>query len=162
MNDELCPCGSTLNYRSCCEQYISNKEAAPTPEALMRSRYVAYTKAEITYIEATSGEGALRDFSFADSQRWSEQAEWMGLEVLQAPTAEGDSGFVEFKVEYAISGVKKCLYECSEFKRIEGSWYYIGSKKIRTIDQKQQQKTGRNDPCPCGSGKKYKKCCANS
>ena len=20
-------------------------------------------------------------------------------------------------------------------------------------------KTGRNDPCPCGSGKKYKKCC---
>ena len=22
-------------------------------------------------------------------------------------------------------------------------------------------KVGRNDPCPCGSGKKYKKCCAN-
>ena len=22
-----------------------------------------------------------------------------------------------------------------------------------------EQKTGRNDPCPCGSGKKYKKCC---
>ena len=21
------------------------------------------------------------------------------------------------------------------------------------------QKVGRNDPCPCGSGKKYKKCC---
>ncbi|MFI5330952.1 MAG: SEC-C metal-binding domain-containing protein, partial [Desulfobaccales bacterium] len=25
--------------------------------------------------------------------------------------------------------------------------------------QRQQKKTGRNDPCPCGSGKKYKKCC---
>lgn len=25
-----------------------------------------------------------------------------------------------------------------------------------------QQKAGRNDPCPCGSGKKYKKCCINS
>jgi preprotein translocase subunit SecA len=25
--------------------------------------------------------------------------------------------------------------------------------------QRQQRKTGRNDPCPCGSGKKYKKCC---
>ncbi|HJZ13258.1 MAG TPA: SEC-C metal-binding domain-containing protein [Acidobacteriota bacterium] len=21
------------------------------------------------------------------------------------------------------------------------------------------EKVGRNDPCPCGSGKKYKKCC---
>ena len=25
--------------------------------------------------------------------------------------------------------------------------------------QRQQKKTGRNDPCPCGSGKKFKKCC---
>jgi hypothetical protein len=24
------------------------------------------------------------------------------------------------------------------------------------------KKVGRNDPCPCGSGKKYKKCCMNS
>ncbi|HHX32016.1 MAG TPA: SEC-C domain-containing protein, partial [Bacteroidales bacterium] len=22
-----------------------------------------------------------------------------------------------------------------------------------------KEKIGRNDPCPCGSGKKYKKCC---
>ena len=22
-----------------------------------------------------------------------------------------------------------------------------------------KEKVGRNDPCPCGSGKKYKKCC---
>lgn len=25
----------------------------------------------------------------------------------------------------------------------------------------QMKKIGRNDPCPCGSGKKYKKCCLN-
>jgi SWIM/SEC-C metal-binding protein len=25
--------------------------------------------------------------------------------------------------------------------------------------QKAKEKVGRNDPCPCGSGKKYKKCC---
>ncbi len=161
MNDELCPCGSGLSYTSCCGRYISQKEIAPTPEALMRSRYTAYTKSEIAYIEATSAEGALRDFSFKDSEQWSEQAEWIGLEVLQTPMVQGDIGFVEFKVEYAISAVKKCLYEYSEFKRIEGAWYYVGSKKIRTIDQKQQQKIGRNEPCPCGSGRKYKKCCAN-
>jgi hypothetical protein len=27
------------------------------------------------------------------------------------------------------------------------------------IDMKTKQKVGRNDPCPCGSGKKFKKCC---
>ncbi|WP_206738062.1 SEC-C metal-binding domain-containing protein [Fictibacillus sp. S7] len=24
------------------------------------------------------------------------------------------------------------------------------------------EKVGRNDPCPCGSGNKYKKCCINN
>ena len=28
--------------------------------------------------------------------------------------------------------------------------------------RREQNKVGRNDPCPCGSGKKYKHCCANS
>ena len=28
--------------------------------------------------------------------------------------------------------------------------------------QRPARKTGRNDPCPCGSGKKYKKCCGGA
>lgn len=31
----------------------------------------------------------------------------------------------------------------------------------RTTTIKKQEEPGRNDPCPCGSGKKYKKCCLN-
>jgi len=27
--------------------------------------------------------------------------------------------------------------------------------------RREAPKVGRNDPCPCGSGKKYKKCCGN-
>ena len=34
-----------------------------------------------------------------------------------------------------------------------------GSDKPRTVRKTAAQKVGRNDPCPCGSGKKYKKCC---
>lgn len=30
---------------------------------------------------------------------------------------------------------------------------------LTTPDASKQKKIGRNDPCPCGSGKKYKKCC---
>ena len=32
---------------------------------------------------------------------------------------------------------------------------------VKTV-KRQKAKVGRNDPCPCGSGKKYKKCCGAS
>jgi len=35
---------------------------------------------------------------------------------------------------------------------------YKEAKKANTIVK--GEKVGRNDPCPCGSGKKYKKCCS--
>jgi preprotein translocase subunit SecA len=36
-----------------------------------------------------------------------------------------------------------------------------GELKVKQI-KLEQPKVGRNDPCPCGSGKKYKKCCGKS
>ena len=42
----------------------------------------------------------------------------------------------------------------SEEKREEIQKQYKESKIVRNLD-----KVGRNDVCPCGSGKKYKKCC---
>ena len=34
------------------------------------------------------------------------------------------------------------------------------ASKIRVDEQQQKKKKiGRNEPCPCGSGKKYKRCC---
>ena len=33
-------------------------------------------------------------------------------------------------------------------------------RKVNTTIVK-DKKIGRNEPCPCGSGKKYKKCCIN-
>ena len=35
-----------------------------------------------------------------------------------------------------------------------------GSGKSETV-RREEEKVGRNEPCPCGSGKKYKKCCGN-
>ena len=35
---------------------------------------------------------------------------------------------------------------------------FTGPKEAATPVKRTQQKVGRNDPCPCGSGKKYKKC----
>ena len=46
----------------------------------------------------------------------------------------------------------KDIYPEEELKRL-----YKEQKESGTI--RKEKKIGRNDPCPCGSGKKYKKCC---
>ena len=52
-----------------------------------------------------------------------------------------------------------------EIKRVEvakvtgASFEGAGPIKKKPVVLKKAQKVGRNDPCPCGSGKKYKKCC---
>lgn len=45
----------------------------------------------------------------------------------------------------------------SEEKRIEIVKEFKRSRTVRA-----EKKPGRNDPCPCGSGKKYKKCCGKN
>ena len=37
---------------------------------------------------------------------------------------------------------------------------FLEQRKSGTI--RKEKKIGRNDPCPCGSGKKYKKCCGRN
>ena len=55
----------------------------------------------------------------------------------------------------------KDLYTLPEWDNIftpeEQREYYLEQKKAHTIVR--SEKIGRNEPCPCGSGKKYKKCC---
>ncbi len=54
------------------------------------------------------------------------------------------------------------LYELPEWDGIfteeERKQFYIAQKKSHTV-VRNEAKIGRNEPCPCGSGKKYKKCC---
>ena len=46
------------------------------------------------------------------------------------------------------------LEEASRFVQEEGRWYYLNGNTSEG-----PLKPGRNDPCPCGSGRKYKACC---
>jgi len=52
MNDqqEPCPCGSGAALRNCCLPFIKGQSNAPSAEALMRSRYVAYCLNEEQYL----------------------------------------------------------------------------------------------------------------
>ena len=50
----------------------------------------------------------------------------------------------------------------NKYKNIIPLWNYNGFSKNEIIGSKtKKEKVGRNDPCPCGSGKKYKKCCGS-
>lgn len=76
--------------------------------------------------------------------------------VVVAPTASVDVGAVKAAIEDQIPDFyKKLLKRHFKLKNI-----YAHCKKRHFKEQPLQlPKVGRNDPCPCGSGKKYKKCC---
>lgn len=162
-----CPCGLNKSYPECCGLFISGKELPPTAEALMRSRYSAYVKHEIDYIESTHVKDSGEEFDRAAAKTWSEQTDWQGLEIrsTEAGGADDAEGTVEFIARFRTKIPNQpeqdlAHHEVSLFRKDgNGRWLYVDGKIIRTPVKRASPKVGRNDPCGCGSGKKNKKCC---
>lgn len=155
-----CPCCSGQTFQQCCGPYIEGRSLPATPEALMRSRYTAFTLANIDYIFATMAQKALRQSDPESTKTWAEHCQWLGLEVVDAPVPEADVGMVEFIAKYHEDGEDRSLRERSRFRKKSGKWYYVGEATVAEESKDNSKKVAkRNDPCPCGSGKKYKKCC---
>lgn len=156
-----CPCGQNTAFSACCKPYLDGWDTPKTAEALMRSRYSAYAVEAIDYLAKTSGGQALADFSMRDAATWAKNATFTKLEVLQTElgTATDTIGFVEFTATFVENGRTQVVSERSRFERPTDTapWRYVGREKATPI--KVAPKAGRNDPCPCGSGQKYKKCC---
>ncbi len=156
-----CPCGSGKEHIDCCEPYISGKKPAPTAEALMRARYSAYVEKSLPYLNESLAPEALKDHDEESVKAWAEKAEWLGLEVHDTwAGGEGEEeGIVEFSAKYAIDGEECTHRERSYFRKIDDNWRYVEGQMVSGPPIKKEKKIGRNEPCPCGSGKKYKKCC---
>jgi len=157
-----CPCGSEKKYEECCEPFHKGDAKAPTAEKLMRARYSAFAKNQIDYIGSTHVPGTT-DFDADEARKWATTSEWKGLQIVKTEKGmESDNdGVVEFKALYTDQEEKAYLHhEISTFKKIDGSWYYDNGQIVGTGPIKRATpKVGRNDPCTCGSGKKFKKCC---
>jgi SEC-C motif-containing protein len=118
----FCPCGSNQPYISCCACYVEGQELAPTAEALMRSRYTAYTLQRTDYLLAT-WHPSKRPIALGLAEDVS--TKWLGLEVKRREQQDADHAIVEFVARYKVSGRAQRLHEVSRFVREDGRWLYV-------------------------------------
>lgn len=159
---ELCPCGSEIAYSDCCEPIINQTVKASTAEKLMRARYTAYAKTEVAFILSSTIEDKRKECDQNAIRSWSEKSIWHKLEILSTEkgTPEDDEGLVEFVAHFSEGGIRKNYHEKGIFKKVDGCWQYVdGEIQKQKPFTRNDTKINRNDPCSCGSGKKFKKCC---
>lgn len=170
-----CACGSNLEFKNCCEPFITGTAHPETAEKLMRSRYTAYTMGNIAYIKKTLAPESQKDFDMQAAKEWATNAQWLGLKIMSMDkgSATDTEGTVEFTATFKEKGKTLEHHEVSEFRKNDkGHWLFVDGHahtheegqghhhhhhKQETVIRS-SPKIGRNDPCPCGSQKKYKKC----
>ena len=145
-----CPCGSGIALDDCCGKWHQG-QPAPSAEWLMRSRYSAYTLGLIDYLVATTLPAQQAALDRDSMRAWSLGSTWLGLEVEGSELIDTHA-FVTFTARWHDGDGEHRHRERSAFVQQAGRWYFI--------DPTVPLKAGRNDPCPCGSGQKFKNCCA--
>lgn len=149
-----CCCGLENSYENCCGEIHLGKRKAANPEELMRSRYSAFVKGEIDYLIGTHDTETAGDLDPNGLREWAVNSDWKGLEIVEA-----EDDIVEFKASYEVKGRPVVHHERSVFVEKDGQWLFHDGEVINETLKRSAPKVGRNDPCVCGSGKKYKKCC---
>lgn len=153
MEAATCPCGSAVALADCCGRWHAGAPA-PSPEALMRSRYSAYCLGLIDYLVATTLPAQQAGLDRASISAWSAGSQWLGLTVESNEALPDDPAhaFVTFTARWRDASGEHAQNERSAFVHSGGRWYFL--------DPTVPVRAGRNDPCPCGGGAKFKKCCA--
>ncbi|WP_153913176.1 YchJ family protein [Shewanella sp. TC10] len=149
-----CPCDKPSNYIDCCQPYHLGHKSAENVESLMRSRYSAFALHEFQYLLDTHHPDYINGLTLQVLAKGANETQWLGLDVVQSRQDPSiGTGTVTFKAWYLNEGHIDAIYECSQFKCIDGNWYYTEG------EQQQAQLPKRNDKCICHSGKKFKACC---
>lgn len=148
-----CPCQSNKEYADCCERFITQQSLPENAEQLMRSRYTAYVFGQRDYL-MESWHPAYRP----ECLQLDDDIRWLGLTILHAPQAVSGKAEVEFEARLLESQTVQGLHERSQFVMEQGRWLYTQGEMLKPGFQ--PWKPGRNESCPCGSGQKFKRCCA--
>lgn len=128
----------------------------------MRARYTAHAIGQFDFLETSVHSRHREPLEKDKMEQWNEAVVWQGMDV-HTTTGGGErdeTGSVSFTARYSVNGIEQELREDAEFAREDGQWRYVdGTVHGHTPYRREAPKVGRNDPCPCGSGKKHKKCC---
>ena len=154
--DSNCLCGQALAFDDCCGRIHADIGKAKSAESLMRARFSAYCRDDVDFIQQ-SWHSSTRPNKVDPND---EGFVWQSLEIVDtlAGGPDDEQGEVEFVASYTLNGHDGKLHERSLFAREDGQWRYLDGKLQKGAPVK-VTKIGRNEPCPCGSGKKYKRCC---
>jgi len=123
----LCPCGSGSPYSACCGPIISGKKDAATAQELMRSRYTAFTQANVDYLMRSHSAKTRPIKERKSIEKWAKSVVWMGLTIVstQYGEANDETGYVEFKALYLENGKPEQIHEKSFFQRENAKWVYV-------------------------------------
>jgi SEC-C motif-containing protein len=148
-----------MDYSLCCEPFHQKINSPLTAEALMRSRFTAYANKNETYLlETWSVSKRPENIDFS-----KEEAVWTKLEIIKTKkgTKKDNKGIVEFKAYYTLENEPYVMTEISRFIKTKTTkqWRYFDGIVKSVSKANQQTNQGKNAPCSCGSGKKFKRCC---
>jgi SEC-C motif domain protein len=149
-----CFCKSGKDYSECCALFHKQQQKPATCEQLMRSRYCAFILQDGEYLFKTYHPHFRENLTV--EQLSEKSLDWCNLQIIDSESLT-ETGFVEFKAWYVNAGQLSCHHERSNFVKDYDQWLYCDGTFYP------EHKSGnikRNDPCPCASGKKFKKCCA--
>lgn len=152
---DFCPCSSGVSYSSCCQPLVDGRKDAVTAQALMRSRYTAYFLKDEKYLLRT-WHPSTRPITIG----FDSISGWCGLNIVRTEAGGEDDidGVVEFIARATSHKKILTLHEVSRFVKQSGQWFYLDGD-LEGSEGAIVEKVGRNLPCPCGSGKKFKRCC---
>jgi SEC-C motif-containing protein len=156
-----CPCGTGLSLDECCGPIIGGL-SAPTAEALMRARYTAFVTKQLgDFLYDTLTLEKQAEFDRHEVEASAKDAEGLGFDTraVNGGGGDDDEGTVEYMARFRIRNQIQVHHELATFRRENGRWLYADGLINPKSAPRQVSKVGRNDPCPCGSGQKFKKCC---
>ncbi len=152
-NTYPCPCFSGKLYPDCCELMHKGKVDTPTAEQTMRARYTAFCYGNIAYLVDTLHPRMRRLSDSFSLSRLVKKTRWIGLKIIEHTQGDkADTAYVDFVAFRLEHGEIKQQHERSRFVNVKDKWFYVDGEDLPDI------KLERNEPCFCGSGKKFKKC----
>jgi len=156
----MIPTENAAELEAYCLPFIRGEKLPETAAELMASRYVAYSRAEVDYIIATHDPATQSETDRQATEEWAKRAKFVGLTILDTERGQrgDDTGEVEFQARFVEDGTEHLHHERSTFVKKDGRWYFAEGVQVQVPKRREEPKLGRNDPCSCGSGKKYKKC----